>query len=242
MTVINKDKCTGCGTCVPYCPLGAISVVSEKAVIDQEICPNCYVCVRNKVCPFDAIEKPKLDSSIGQFQHVISDPVETTDKTGVPGRGTEESKTNDVTGRVKKGEVGICIDMGRPGIGCRLRDVQKVAMAVTAAGLILEGSNTTPLAMLMEDNSQGKIKDEYLDTNVLSIIIEGKSPMEKFPDIINALKRVEKEIETVFSLGVMVRVDENGESPILQQIQELGLPKPYRGKINVGLGRPLINE
>lgn len=242
MTIINQEKCTGCGTCIPYCPLEAIKLEGKKAVVDQDICPNCYVCVRNKVCPFNAIEKPEISNFIGQFQHIISDPVETTEQTGVPGRGTEESKTNDVTGRVKKGEVGICIDMGRPGIGCRLRDVEKVAMAVTAAGLKLEGEDTTPLAMLMEDNSKGKIKEEYLDTNVLSIIIEGKCPMETFPEIIKALKKVEKEIDTVFSLGVMVRVDENGYSPVLEHIEKLGLPKPYRGKVNVGLGRPLVDE
>jgi len=242
MTVINPEKCTGCGTCIPYCPLDAINIVDKKAVVNQDICPNCYVCVRNKVCPFDAIEKPKIDSFIKEFQHIISDPVETTERTGVPGRGTEESKTNDVTGRVKKGEVGICIDMGRPGVGCRLRDVEKVAMAVASAGLILEGEDATPLAMLMEDNSRGKIKDEYLDINVLSIIIEGKCSIEKFPDVIKALKKVEKEIDTVFSLGVVTRVDENGYSPILDEMEKLGLPRPFRGKVNVGLGKPLVED
>lgn len=242
MAIINNEKCIGCGTCVNYCPLGAISLKDKKAVIDQNVCPNCFVCIRNKVCPFDAIEKRETPTFIEQFQHVISDPVETTDKTGVPGRGTEESKTNDVTGRVKRGEIGICIDMGRPGLGCRLRDVEKVAMAVTAAGLILEDEGTTPLAMLMEDNSRGKIKDKYLDVNVLSIIIEGNCSVQSFPAVIAALKTVEKQIETVFSLGVVVRVDGNGHNPILEEIEKLKLAKPYRGKINVGLGRPLITD
>ncbi|HHY42620.1 MAG TPA: 4Fe-4S binding protein [Thermoanaerobacterales bacterium] len=242
MALINYEKCVGCGNCIDYCPLEAISLKDDKAHIDQDICTNCYVCIRNKVCPVGAIERPELNTFIEQFQHIISDPTETTAETGVPGRGTEESKTNDVTGRVKKGEVGICIDMGRPGIGCRLRDVEKVAMAVTKAGLILEDKDATPLAMLMEDNSIGKIKDEYLDTNLLSIIIEGKCSIECFPRVIEALKTVEKQIDTVFSLGVIVRVDENGNSPILEEIEKLGLPRPYRGKVNVGLGRPLITD
>jgi hypothetical protein len=52
---------------------------------------------------------------------------------------------------------------------------------------------------------------------------------------------VEKEIDTVFSLGIVARVDENGHSPLVDTIEELGIEKPVRGKLNVGLGRPLID-
>lgn len=68
------------------------------------------------------------------ISHFLSDPTETKATTGVPGRGTEEAKTNDVTGRTRIGEVGIAIDMGRPGIGVHMADAEKVAMAVAAAG------------------------------------------------------------------------------------------------------------
>ena len=126
MAMVNQDLCVGCENCLPYCPLGAIRMESGFAVVDQDICTNCYVCVRKDICPVGAFEPVPLDNFIKEFQHIISDPVETLGQTGVPGRGTEESKTNDVTGRVKKGEVGICIDMGRPGVGCRLKEVEKV--------------------------------------------------------------------------------------------------------------------
>ena len=43
------------------------------------------------------------------------------ESTGVEGRGTEEVKTNDVSGRVKMGEVGFTIELGRPGVGVRFR-------------------------------------------------------------------------------------------------------------------------
>ena len=213
----------------------------DRAFIDPNICTECYVCIRNQVCPSEAIEKTPIESFIHQFQHIISDPTETTAATGVPGRGTEEAKTNDVTGRFKKGEVGICINMGRPGIGCYLGDVEKVAMAVAGAGAELAGPEHTPLAQLMEDVKTGKLREDVPgNVHFLSIIIEGKCPMRILPAVLQALKKVEREINTVFSLGLACRVDEKGYSPALEVVKRLGLAQPIRGKVNVGLGRPLV--
>lgn len=52
---VNKDVCIGCGTCVGSCPVEAISMVDNKAVIDQEICIHCGTCAG--VCPVNAIEE-----------------------------------------------------------------------------------------------------------------------------------------------------------------------------------------
>jgi len=242
MARVDTELCTGCENCLAYCSVGAISIRGDKAVIDPKRCTECYICIRNEVCPSGAIEKTSLDSFIHQFQHVISDPTETTAQTGVPGRGTEEAKTNDVTGRYKKGEVGVCIDMGRPGVGCYLRDVEKVAMAVAEAGLGLEGPETTPLAQLMTDLKTGKLRDDLPNVCFLSIIIEGKCLLNTLPAVLKALKKVEKEIDTVFSVGLASRVDEEGYSPVLDIIGQLDIAQPIRGKVNVGLGRPLVTD
>lgn len=244
MALVNEESCIGCWDCIPYCPVDAFKKSIDETVvyIDQDICTNCYVCIRNDVCPVDAIAEPVYDNFIEEFQHIISDPTVTTEGTGVPGRGTEEAKTNDVTGRYKKDEFGICIDMGRPGIGCKLKDVEKVAMAVAKAGVELEGPDTTPLAMVMEDLKTGKLRDDVLDINVLSIIVEGKCAINRFPDVIDALKEIEDDIDTVFSLGVVARVDENGDSVLFDMLNELNIPRPQRGKVNVGLGKPLVNN
>lgn len=244
MAVINDKLCIGCKTCVPYCPVGAIKKREDRNTmcIDQDICTKCNVCFRQKVCPFGAIEEGTYDNFASEFQHVLSDPTTSLKGSSVPGRGTEEMKTNDVTGRYKKGEYGICIDMGRPGIGCRLRDAEKVAMAVVKAGVKLEGPETTPLAKLMTDLNTGKLRDDVLDLNLLSIIVEGKCATDKLSDVLKALKKVEKEINTVFSLGIVSRVDEDGYSPLTDTLEELGMPEPIRGKLNVGLGRPLRQD
>ena len=241
MARINEDKCIGCKICQTYCTVDAIRYVDskEKCEIDPDLCVECYVCLRQKVCPKGAIEPVELDNFYKQFQHVISDPVENHGVTGVTGRGTEEVKTNDVSGRVKKGEVGICIDMGRPGMGVYLRDAEKVAMACAAAGVELAPAEHTPLAALMTDLSTGKLVEECLNYRLLSVIIEGKCREEGLARVVRALKKVEREIDTVFSLGLILRVDDNGQNPALGCLDELGIPQPHRGKVNVGLGKPL---
>ena len=49
----------------------------------------------------------------------FSDPTVVHAGTGVGGRGTEEIKTNGVTGRLQEGEVGIVVEIGRPGTANR---------------------------------------------------------------------------------------------------------------------------
>lgn len=50
---VDKQKCTGCESCVSECPSEAISMANEKAVIDEEACIDCGVCV--DACPVEAI-------------------------------------------------------------------------------------------------------------------------------------------------------------------------------------------
>lgn len=194
------------------------------------------------MCPEDAIYAEELVGFYKQFQHVISDPVENHGVTGVTGRGTEEVKTNDVSGRVKRGWIGLSIDMGRPGLGVYLRDAEKVAMACAEAGFKLAPQEESPLAALMPDNSTGKLEDGCLDYRLLSVIIEGRCEEEKAKDVLRALKKVEKEIDTVFSVGLISRVDENGHCRALEFLDELGMPQPHRGKVNPGMGKPLSTD
>lgn len=50
---IDADKCTGCGECVESCPLDAIELQDDKAVVDEDVCGDCGACV--DVCPSEAI-------------------------------------------------------------------------------------------------------------------------------------------------------------------------------------------
>ncbi len=51
---VIPDECVGCETCVPECPVEAIAMVDDKAVINQEKCTQCKACV--EACPVDAIK------------------------------------------------------------------------------------------------------------------------------------------------------------------------------------------
>lgn len=50
---IDKDKCTGCGSCVDECPSDAISMADGKAVVDSDACIDCGACI--DACPVEAI-------------------------------------------------------------------------------------------------------------------------------------------------------------------------------------------
>jgi ferredoxin len=53
MPWVKKDMCVGCQICINECTVGAISLVDDVAVIDQEECIRCGVC--HDVCPKDAV-------------------------------------------------------------------------------------------------------------------------------------------------------------------------------------------
>ncbi len=54
MPWVDKNECTGCGTCVEGCPVDAIAMENEKAEIDMDECIRCGKC--HEVCPEHAVK------------------------------------------------------------------------------------------------------------------------------------------------------------------------------------------
>lgn len=54
MAHVISDKCIACGTCLPECPVEAISE-GDIYKIDADKCTDCGACAN--VCPTDAIEQ-----------------------------------------------------------------------------------------------------------------------------------------------------------------------------------------
>lgn len=51
--LVDIEKCKGCGICISLCPLQAISIVQDKAFINQNKCNECLQCINE--CPTSAI-------------------------------------------------------------------------------------------------------------------------------------------------------------------------------------------
>ncbi len=232
---VDSDLCVGCGECVPYCPMEAISV-DGVAEIDQEACVECHICFRTKVCPMNALQIEELEWP-RDLRASFSDVLNPHKNTGVTGRGTEEMKTNDVTARLKKGRVGVAIELGRPGIGVYFRDVEKIAMAVARQGVAFEAQN--PVDAIMTDKKTGELAPEVLNERVLSAIVEFEIPREQLSPILQTVREAARDIDTVFSLCVASVMEDGGKVIITDGIiQQLGMARRPNGKTNVGLGRP----
>jgi hypothetical protein len=186
------------------------------------------------VCPTACFEPDEL-----QWPRIVrrafSDPRVPHESTGVEGRGTEEVKTNDVSGRVQVGEVGFTIEFGRPGVGVWFRDIQKACHALANAGVHFEKKN--PITSLMTDVRAGTLREDILGEKLMSAIVEIKVPVERTEEIIRLVWDIEKQVDTVVTLGVGTRCDEAGEETVVAPILERLGYQLQRAKTNTGLGR-----
>jgi len=245
--------------------MGAIYIDPEikRATINRDECVECYSCVHGlsqehlnptmvrtmrrifqmmrlrfdpepDVCPTAAFEPDELVWP-RVIRRAFSDPRVPHESTGIEGRGTEEVKTNDISGRVQVGEVGFTIEFGRPGVGVWFRDIQKMCWALAEAGVHFERKN--PVTSLMSDIATGTIREDVMGEKLMSAIVEIKVPVERTEEIIRLVWRVEKELDTVVAIGVGTRCDETGEDPIVAPILEKLGYRLERAKTNVGLGR-----
>jgi hypothetical protein len=247
--------------------MGAIYIdpANQRAHINTEECVECFTCYRGMskehlnptlvrairktarffrfrfdpepdICPTDAIVPEEL-SWPRIVRRAFSDPQVPHESTGIHGRGTAEVKTNDVTNRVKAGEAGFVVEFGRPGIGARFRDIERVTQALAELGVEFESNN--PITSLMTEPARGTIRPDILNEKILSAIVEIKTKLEEVPAVLRKIRELSREVGTVISIGVSTRCDGAGEERLGEMLQHEGYPA-YRGKTNLGLGaRPV---
>src|SRR5450432_187795 len=262
---INPDKCVACGNCTYVCPMEAIYIdpVMKRATVNRDECVECYACFNGlsqehlnptlvrtmrkvfqlmrlrfdpepDVCPTAAFE-PEERVWPRVVRRAFSDPRVPHESTGIEGRGTEEVKTNDITGRVNVGEVGFTIELGRPGVGVWMREIQQMCWRLGAAGVSFESRN--PITSLMTDVGSGTLREDILGEKLMSAIVEIKVPVARTEEIVRLVWEAEKELDTVVALGVGTRCGPDGEDHVLAPILERLGYKLERAKTNTGLGR-----
>jgi NAD-dependent dihydropyrimidine dehydrogenase PreA subunit len=240
--MIIDDTCVGCGRCHPYCPAEAIQYMEGKSVVDQDSCFECGTCLRSGICPVDAIrESASVFDYPRSVRKFFSDPTTTHEQTKIPGRGTEEVKTNDVTGRIKPGEIGIGIEMGRPTVGASLRDIEKLTRSLAEDGYTdFEANN--PLTNLMSDPKTGNLKGEIMGEQILSAIVELRIREHELSGFLRTIRKIARELHTVFSLDLIVCLKDDLRIPVREVVNGEGFEIRENAKVNLGLGRPKAEE
>jgi NAD-dependent dihydropyrimidine dehydrogenase PreA subunit len=241
--IIDRETCIGCGECVFTCTVGAIGFGDEKAEIDREACVECGNCLRVADCPTGALQQDELAwprivrKYFSDNQFKWPDEMRFTLGTG---RGTEECKTNDRTGKFRRGEVGVMVELGRPNTGTYLRNAETVIQALITVGA--EMAEHSPMTALIGDAERGLLKEGLRDERVLSCIVEAKVRLEDLEKALSLLKEVSQRLDTVFSLGLVTRMEDGFVSPIEPILARMGLEARPNAKMNLGMGRPLCED
>ncbi|MDF1592388.1 MAG: 4Fe-4S dicluster domain-containing protein [Desulfobacterales bacterium] len=242
---VDEDKCIACKRCFPYCPMGKIQTFKRHEKIhgrvyieiDQDACTDCGMCLRADICPVQALYQPQEEWP-REIRGILSNPLIEFKGSQVPGRGTEEMKTNDVKGTFKPGEVGVGIELGRPGVGAYFRDVELIAMAMMGANIGYQLAEENPVTHFMSDKTTGKLRDDVLGEKATSAIIEGKCKLERLPEALRALQEAAKRVESVFTVEVITKVTPKGEVPIKAVLEKMGIWYSVNTKNNIGIGLP----
>jgi hypothetical protein len=111
-------------------------------------------------------------------------------------------------------------------------------MALAELGTEFEAQN--PVTMLMESQATGRLPQEVLGEKVLSAIIELETTLDRLPEYLRTIDRVEADLDTVISIGVASRCAPDGAIPHEAVCAEAGFALSSNGKTNLGLGRAVM--
>jgi hypothetical protein len=238
-STINRDECVECYAC--YNGLSAENLPPRTVRLTRKFFSLLALRFEPEpdICPTSAFEPDELEWP-RVVRRAFSDPRVPHESTGVIGRGTEEVKTNELTNRIKLGDVGLTIEFGRPGVGARFFEIQEMSRALADAGVSFEKNN--PVATLMTDTATGEICRDILNEKVLSAILEITVPVARLEEVLKLVKTVEKRIETPVIVGVAVRCDAHGDDKVVAPILERLGYAPARAKTNLGLGRANLRD
>jgi len=239
---IDPQQCTGCGLCVPYCPVGAISQEEGGvATVDFDGCVECSTCLRFAGCPTGAlVESPETSEWPRLLRRQFSDPTAPHSSTGRRGRASGGVKTNDVTGQTRRGGIKISMEFGRPGVATRLSQIEKMSVALAKAGAVFSAQN--PVTALMVDSATGEFRPEVLEERVLSATLEIQITPGQLDRLVPVIRDVAAKVGTAISWSATMRLGDDGSIPYLADFERLDVEARPNAKVNLGMGRPLVAD
>jgi hypothetical protein len=173
------------------------------------------------------------------LRETFSNPLAEHETTGIAGRGTEGIKTNDAQNRFKKGDLGVFIEVGRPVLGGRFSDVNKIVKTFKAHGFEVIPHN--PISVLVDDPKTGALKPDILEEKIISCVIEFILPDTAADELMAMVRELSEEVDSIFSVSVALRADEEGRSPF----EDLFGPDVYclpNAKANIGIAAGIARE
>jgi Fe-S-cluster-containing hydrogenase component 2 len=192
-----------------YCPMGAIIEADSVVEIKRDECVECGACLRAEACPENAIYQPEEDKVSPRLIRALFS-------------NPCESWPDNIG----------------HGIGTRISEIEKISTLLAPMGIQFEKSNPV-CYMLMEDETTGKLKKEFLHEKVLSAILEIQILKDQLDTVIKKLMPALEKVDTVVSWGLVSRFEADGELPVIENLRALGLSPRPNAKINMGLGRTL---
>lgn len=86
------------------------------------------------------------------------------------------------------------------------------------------------------------MKPEVRNERVLSAILEVQATANKLTRLVPLLQDVASQVDTVISWKIITRLSEDGSIPIMDALREMELTPRPNAKINLGIGRPLVED
>jgi len=93
IVIIDEDKCTGCGDCIPKCHEGALQIINGKAkLVAEKFCDGIGDCLGT--CSFDAIRVEEREVSEDYDEEEVKKHLESMGRKFVPRSNQNKEKSN----------------------------------------------------------------------------------------------------------------------------------------------------
>jgi hypothetical protein len=138
-------------------------------------------------------------------------------------------------GGLKSGEFAFIITVGRPLLGCTMGDIDKITSSLAKVGVFVEPTST--VGRLMSDSSAGKIRDDVLAEKFYYLVVQFKTDESKLADAVSAMQQAAKQVDTVFSVAVVVGIGADHSIAGLGQFESRGVSVRPNGKLHLDLAR-----